>query len=259
MPSPKPSAVELRSITKVFTTGTATTCALRDISLTVENGEFVSVVGPSGCGKSTMLKLIAGLSPVTEGQVFVGGELITGPKLGIALMFQKPVLLPWRTVRSNVLLPVQLTTRSTEVQTRKAEALLDFVGLKGVENRFPYELSLGMQQRVALCRALIASPSLLLMDEPFASLDEITRERMVIELLRIWEREKKTVLFVTHSIAEAIFLSDRVCIMTEQPGSVCTVVPIDFARPRTIQLLARKEFAELSGELRLLLHSDGRR
>jgi NitT/TauT family transport system ATP-binding protein len=227
--------------------------ALAGISLSVGAGEFVSLVGPSGCGKSTLLRIVAGLRPATEGAVRVGGNIVRAPIADVGMVFQAPILLKWRSIVQNVLLPAELAGKKDIRALRKRAAqLLDMAGLAGFGNKLPRELSGGMQQRAALCRALLLDPPLLLMDEPFGALDAMTRDDMALELLRIWgERDlarqaRKTVLFVTHSISEAVFLSDRVVVMSPRPGRVVLDLRIDLPRPRTVELRASEVFGRLS-------------
>jgi NitT/TauT family transport system ATP-binding protein len=229
--------------------------ALAGITLHVAAGEFVSLVGPSGCGKSTLLRIIAGLRPATEGAVRVAGEIVREPIADIGMVFQAPILLKWRSILQNVLLPAELAGESRRTLRRRALLLLDMAGLKDFADKLPRELSGGMQQRAALCRALLLDPPLLLMDEPFGALDAMTRDDMALELLRIWgERDlarpaRKTVLFVTHSIAEAVFLSDRVVVMSPRPGRIVADVAIDLPRPRTVELRASQAFGRLSFDI----------
>ena len=200
--------------------------ALRDISLCVERGEFVSLLGPSGCGKSTLLGLVAGLIVPSSGRVRIEGQVVTRPQTEIGIVFQTPVLLDWRRVLDNVLLQVEARRLPMEPYRQRARDLLARVGLAGFENAFPFELSGGMSQRVSVCRALVHDPPLLLMDEPFGALDALTRDQMMIDLQRLWSGTKKTVLFVTHSIAEAVFLSDRVVVLSPRPGQIDCIVEI---------------------------------
>ena len=226
--------------------------ALAGISLRVGAGEFVSLVGPSGCGKSTLLRIVAGLRPATEGAVRVAGNIVQEPIADIGMVFQAPVLLKWRSILQNVLLPAELAGKDAGALQARAEQLLDMAGLKGFGDKLPRELSGGMQQRAALCRALLLDPPLLLMDEPFGALDAMTRDDMALELLRIWgERDlareaRKTVLFVTHSIAEAVFLSDRVVVMSPRPGRIAADLLVDLPRPRTVELRASEAFGRLN-------------
>jgi NitT/TauT family transport system ATP-binding protein len=223
--------------------------AVRDISFSVNDGELVAIVGPSGCGKSTLLRLIAGLRPPTRGTVLFGGKPIIGVLKSVGMVFQSPVLLPWRSVMDNVLLGAELAGLNRHSYRRRAEDLLAVTGLRDFSGRLPRELSGGMQQRVSLCRALLLDPPLLLMDEPFGALDAMTRDDMNLELLRIWEQSsgsRKTILFVTHSIPEAIFLADRVVVMTSRPGTVDRIVCVPLPRPRTVAQRATSVFGELS-------------
>ncbi|HWK68088.1 MAG TPA: ABC transporter ATP-binding protein [Rhizobiaceae bacterium] len=228
----------------------ATLTALETVRFDVKPGEFLSLLGPSGCGKTTLLRMTAGLLAPSWGKVIVGSSEVTRPRPDFGVVFQQPLLLPWLTVASNVLLPVDVQGRRVADFVDRAYELLEMVGLKGFEKRLPSELSGGMQQRVALARGLIHDPKLLLMDEPFAALDAMTRENMNIELQRIWSANRKTVLFVTHGIPESVFLSDRVVVMSARPGRISKIVDIPFQRPRLPSLLGTAEFAELVAEIR---------
>jgi NitT/TauT family transport system ATP-binding protein len=252
------SAIAIRSLSKVY--GTADDGlieALRDISFDVAAGEFVSVVGPSGCGKSTLLKIIAGILPPSGGEIALDGRAVSGPSTRIGVVFQAPVLLPWRTILDNVLLPIAVRRLPRREYVERAAGLLRLVGLEGFERRHPHELSGGMQQRAAICRALITDPALLAMDEPFGALDALTRESMNLELLRIWDASRKTVFFITHSIGEAVFLSDRVIVMTPRPGAVDEIIPIDLPRPRGLELMGTEPFAAYTDRVRRRLGSQG--
>jgi NitT/TauT family transport system ATP-binding protein len=224
--------------------------ALEGVRLDVQPGEFVSIVGPSGCGKTTLLRLVAGLLTPNSGKILVGGIEVREPRPDVGLVFQQAMLLPWFSVMRNVLLPVDVQGQRIADYQERARDLIRMVGLAGFEKRLPSELSGGMQQRVALARALVHNPKILLMDEPFAALDAMTRETMNIELQRIWSGQHKTVLFVTHGIPESVFLSDRVVVMTPRPGRVAAIVDIPFARPRSAQLLGTAEFATLAAQIR---------
>jgi NitT/TauT family transport system ATP-binding protein len=224
--------------------------ALEGVSLDIKPGEFVSIVGPSGCGKTTLLRMVAGLLTPNSGKVLVGGMEVREPRPDVGLVFQQALLLPWLSVLRNVLLPVDVQGKLVADYRERAGGLIRMVGLGGFEKRLPNELSGGMQQRVALARALVHDPKILLMDEPFAALDAMTRESMNIELQRIWAEHHKTVLFVTHGIPEAVFLSDRVVVMTARPGRVAAVIEIPFARPRSAELLGAAEFAALAAQIR---------
>ena len=224
--------------------------ALRDVDLSVGEGEFVTILGPSGCGKSTLLKLAAGLLAPTHGRVDVAGRAVRGPHRDIGVAFQKPMLLPWRTVLDNVLLPSQTVGDKGLDATARALDLLDLVGLSAFADNYPNELSGGMQQRVGLARMLQRDPRLLLMDEPFAALDAMTRESLTLELQRIWMRDRKSVLFITHSIPEAVMLSDRVLVMSARPGKVVEDYRVDIARPRTLATLTEPAFVAATDHLR---------
>jgi NitT/TauT family transport system ATP-binding protein len=232
--------------------------ALDDISLDVGENEFVTLVGPSGCGKSTLLKLVSGLVPVTRGTIHIRSQAVSEPFPDVGFVFQQPVLLPWRSVLDNVLFSVEMLGLDPRQYRKPAGDLLELTGLAGFEHRYPRELSGGMQQRVAICRALLPDPSLLLMDEPFGALDAMTREEMSLELLRIWEERRKTILFVTHSIPEAILLADRVVVMTPRPGRIARVLHVDLPRPRTMGLEFDPRFKAASDEVRSLIFA-GRR
>jgi NitT/TauT family transport system ATP-binding protein len=227
--------------------------ALSDISVDVGENEFVTLVGPSGCGKSTLLKLVSGLTPVSSGTVRVRDTLVREPFPDVGFVFQQAVLLPWRSVLDNVLFSVDMLGLDVAQYRKRAADLLELTGLAGFETKYPRELSGGMQQRVAICRALLPDPSLLLMDEPFGALDAMTREEMGLELLRIWEERRKTILFVTHSIPEAILLADKVIVMTPRPGRIARTLTIDLPRPRTVDLEFDAQFKAYSDEIRDLI------
>ena len=224
--------------------------ALRDVSFGVERGEFVTLVGHSGCGKSTLLKILSGLAERSSGSVIVDGQVVNGPRPDVGIVFQKPLLLEWRRVLENVLLPVEIYGLDRRRYKQHAHRLLETAGLGGFLGKYPYELSGGMQQRVALCRALVAEPALLLMDEPFGSLDALTRQKMGFELLRLWQEWKSTVVFVTHDIVESIMLADRVVVMSPRPGRVIDVVPVDLPRPRDILMQDTPAFTRLASRIR---------
>ena len=232
--------------------------ALENITLNIAENQFVTLVGPSGCGKSTLLKLVAGLTPVSGGAVRVRDAVVREPFADVGIVFQHPVLLPWRTVLDNVLFAAEMLGLDSNGHRKRALELLELSGLAGFESRLPRELSGGMQQRVAICRALLPDPSLLLMDEPFGALDAMTREELGFELLRIWEARRKTILFVTHSIPEAILLADKVVVMTPRPGRVARTITIDLPRPRTVELEFDAKFKAYSDEIRELIFA-GRR
>jgi NitT/TauT family transport system ATP-binding protein len=228
--------------------------ALRNIDLEVHEGEFVAAIGRSGCGKSTLLRLIAGLIPATSGQISIAGVPVSKPLPDVGMMFQRPALLPWRSVLDNVLLPVEIFGWPRAKHRQHAHELLDMVGLKDFDKRLPHELSGGMQQRVALCRALIARPKVLLMDEPFSALDALTRAELAVELQRVHMELGATIVFVTHSVQEAVLLADRVAVLTARPGKVREIVSVDIPRPRSFGLNAHlDEVATCSARLHDLL------
>src|SRR5882757_2300388 len=235
---------------KIYGRGAAAFEAVSSATFTVEKGEFVSLLGPSGCGKSTLLMMIAGLEGLSEGRILASGSPIEQPRTEIGIVFQDPTLLPWKTALQNVLFPIEMMHRDRSAYLGPAKELLGLVGLGEAINKRPSQLSGGMKQRVSLCRALIADPSILLMDEPFSALDAITRDDMNIVLLDLWERYRKTVLFVTHSIREAILLSDRVLVMGRSPSKIIADIRVPFARPRNFALGETAEFNELCGALR---------
>src|SRR5437016_10786997 len=235
-------AIAVKELSKLYPTRDGSVHALQQISFSVSEGEFVAVVGPSGCGKSTLLKILAGILPPSKGEARLRGTPITGPRRDIGVVFQSPVLLPWRCVLDNVLLPVDVQRLGRDRHRKVAMDLLSLVGLEGFERRYPWELSGGMQQRVAITRALIHDPAMLLMDEPFGALDAMTREQMNLELQRVWLEKRKTVLFITHSIAEAVFLADRVLVMTPRPGRIMDDLSIALARPRPLAVLNTPQF-----------------
>ncbi|MCT2279815.1 ABC transporter ATP-binding protein [Micromonospora chalcea] len=216
----------------------APTLALSDINLTVRRGEFISVVGPSGCGKTTLLKILAGLSPKTGGAVRIAGRDVTKPLPEVGMVFQAPTLLPWRTIFDNVMVPAEIQRLDPRRHRERAQQLLEMVGLNGFEQKYPHELSGGMQQRAGICRALVHDPAVLLMDEPFGALDAMTREYMNVELLRIWQESNQTIVLVTHSIPEAVFLSDRVVVLSPRPGRIAEVMDIDLERPRDLGIMS---------------------
>ena len=224
--------------------------ALSDLDFDVSNGEFVSVVGPSGCGKSTLMKIIAGLIPYTTGTVAIDGKPVVGPDRNVGVVFQDPLLLEWRNVTENIMLPIQVLRLPRADYQAKCDALLDMTGLRRFADHYPRELSGGMQQRVAICRALVFDPAILLMDEPFGALDAMTRDYMNLELLKLWEQSRKTILLITHSISEAVFLSDRVYVMSQSPGTIKDIVTIDLPRPRTLDVCATPRFGEYVAGIR---------
>ena len=246
--------IALRGVSKRFLTeDDAEVVALRNVDLEVARGEFVAILGPSGCGKSTLLRLVAGLLPPSAGSVLVEGQPVRGPRADLGFVFQSPTLLPWASVLDNVLFPLRLLRRPRASAVPRAQALLDMVGLADVATRRPHELSGGMQQRVALCRALVHDPALLMMDEPFAALDALTRETLGRELLEIWQRSPTTVLFVTHSVPEAVLLADRVVVMGARPGHLVAEVAVDLPRPRPPGTEDGPAFAAIVARLRAMV------
>jgi NitT/TauT family transport system ATP-binding protein len=252
--------ISFTDVDKIYGTGPTeeSVPALEDINLDIGEGEFVSVVGPSGCGKTTLLHLAAGILEPTNGTVAVNGiDVNSGDhdRSEVGLVFQHPVALEWRNVKKNVLLPVQILKKNGDIDESmdyyrdRADSLLELVGLEGFENAYPNELSGGMQQRVTITQALIYDPSVLLMDEPFGSLDAMTKEELNVELLQIWEETEKTVLFITHDLNEAVFLSDRVIVLSSRPGEIVDAIEIDLPRPRTDETRGSDRFVELSTEV----------
>jgi NitT/TauT family transport system ATP-binding protein len=251
------AVVSLRGLSKVFPRGRVT--ALQGIDLDVERGEFVSLIGPSGCGKSTLLRIVGDIVEPSAGEANVNGKSPRRARLDrdYGIVFQSPVLYDWRTVAKNIALPLEMLGWSRARRAERVREMLDLVELTGFEGHHPWQLSGGMQQRVSIARALSFSPALLLMDEPFGALDEMTRERLNMELLRIWAETGSTVVFVTHSISEAVFLSTRVVVMSARPGRITSVVPIDLAQPRTFETREEPRFFELVTQVRELLHAGG--
>ena len=242
--------LEFRNLTKVYATDDGPVRALDQISLAQRQGEFLSILGPSGCGKSTLMMIAAGLLAASNGLVIVRGQRVVAPRTDIGIIFQSPVLLEWRTALGNIMLQAEARRLDRKAAERRARELLATVGLAGFEGKYPDELSGGMRQRVSLCRALIHNPPQLLMDEPFGALDALTRDQLVLDLQRLWNETRMTVLFITHSVAEAVFLSDRVIVMTPRPGRIDRVIDIDLPRPRT---LAMRESPEFNGYNRQIL------
>ena len=249
-PAGKDDLITVEAVSKVYGRGASALRALDDISLQVREAEFVTVVGPSGCGKSTLLQILAGLVPPSSGSVRIEGATITGPAPEkVSVMFQDAWLLPWKTAIENVEFPLALRKVPRPVRRERAQALLDLVGLKDFAERYPDELSGGMRQRVALARCLVQEPRVLLMDEPFAALDEQTRTRMGYELLQIWEKTSRTVVFVTHGLTEAIYLADRVFVMAAHPGRMVACLPVELPRPRSIDMIGSEAFGRLRNRI----------
>jgi NitT/TauT family transport system ATP-binding protein len=250
-----PPLIAVDNVCRAFSNGAKTVNALERISFEIRTAEFVSIVGPSGCGKSTLLKILSGLLPASSGKILISGKAVKEPLENVGMVFQAPVLLKWRSVLGNILLPVEFAKRNVASHMERARSLITLVGLEGFDEMYPHQLSGGMQQRVSLCRALVTDPQLLLMDEPFGALDAMTRDELDLELLRLWEEKKKTVLFVTHSIQEAVFLSDRVLVMSARPGRLLEVLSIDLPRPRTLEMMSSPSFGEYTLRIRSLLAS----
>ena len=246
MPSPDPGVIEVSKVSKTFELPTGPLEALSEVSFSVDADEFVTIIGPSGCGKSTLLRILADIYKPTSGEVAIGGqsprEARRRRELGV--VFQDPTLFPWRDVLGNVMLPLKLAGRLNSESRAHAQALLELVGLGGFEKARPNQLSGGMKQRAAIARSLVLDPTLLLLDEPFGALDEITRQRMNLELLRIWGESGTTALLITHSLSEAVFLSDRILVMSARPGRILEQIPVDLPRPRTPEMMREQRFFE---------------
>jgi NitT/TauT family transport system ATP-binding protein len=242
-----------RSVSKTYGLGRSTFEALRGVDFSVQEGEFVALLGPSGCGKSTLLMMVAGLEPISDGSIEVGGKPVVGPRQDIGVIFQDATLLPWKTALDNVLFPIDMMRRPRASYLDRASELLRGMGMEAAMRRKPAQLSGGMRQRVAICRALVSDPEILLMDEPFSALDAITRDELNIMMLELWERYHKTAIFVTHSIREAVLLADRVLVMGGSPSAIIEDRRIPFARPRDVALGETTEFNAICHELRLLI------
>lgn len=250
-PSSTAPYVEFDRVEKSFTTKGGKVTAIEELSLTVEEGEFLAIVGPSGCGKSTLLLALAGLTTPTNGTVSLEGQTICGPVTDAGVVFQNAELLPWRTALDNVLLQAEVRKLPRGSLTERARQLLADVGLGGFEDHYPDELSGGMQQRVSLCRALLHDPSVLLMDEPFGALDAITRDQVQMDLQNLWLQSRRTVMFITHSIEEAVFLADRVIVLSPRPASIAADIRVDLARPRHVADRGSAEFTAYVNEIRV--------
>jgi NitT/TauT family transport system ATP-binding protein len=249
--------IALQDVAKTYRTRDGEVESLKPLTFGIAKGEFLAIVGPSGCGKSTLLKMVAGLLPASQGEITIGDRAVRGPPDDVGIVFQSPVLLAWRTVLQNVMLQIEMRRLPRAQYLPKARALLQMVGLAGFEGKLPWQLSGGMQQRASICRALVHDPKVLLMDEPFGALDAMTRERMNLELQRIWFETRKTVLFITHSIPEAVFLADRVLVMTERPGSIAAIYDVPLARPRSLAAMADPAFTALTQTIRRHFYSQG--
>ena len=258
MPSPSPATVEVQGVSVVYPAKENTVTALDNVSLSIREGEFVSLIGPSGCGKTTLLRVIADLEQVTSGTVLVNGQTARDARLARAYgyVFQAPALFPWRTVLGNVCLPLEIHGLDKAKARSVALEHLERVGLKGFEGKYPWQLSGGMQQRVSIARALGFEPKLLMMDEPFGALDEITRDRLNEQLQQLWQREKRTVVFVTHSIAEAVYLSTRIVVMSPRPGRIVKDIRSPLPEERHLGLRDTPEFIAVAHELREALAHD---
>jgi NitT/TauT family transport system ATP-binding protein len=245
--------LQVRHLSIIFPDGNSGLKALEDITFSVSAEQFVCVLGPSGCGKTTLLRLMAGLLSPTYGEVIFESDSLVSPRHRVGMVFQKANLMPWRTVLENILLPLEIQHVPGQEAMEKARALIELVGLTGFENSLPRDLSGGMAQRVAIARALIHEPDLLLLDEPFGSLDALTRERMGSELTRIWQARRKTVVMVTHSISESLFLADRVLVLSPRPGKLCLDLTVNLPRPRVEDIRYTQDFSNLSRQVRLAI------
>ncbi|WP_249225212.1 ABC transporter ATP-binding protein [Tardiphaga alba] len=243
---------QTKNLDVTYSSSRGKTKALEDFTTTLEKGEFLSILGPSGCGKSTLLKVAAGLLPPSSGVAELDGRPITGPRRDVGIVFQQATLLPWQNVIDNILLPIRTLGMDLDKGRARARELLELMGLEKFEKHYPHELSGGMQQRVGIARGLVHDPSLLLMDEPFAALDAMTREHMMVELQRIWMDTRKSVIFITHSIPEAVFLSSRVLVLSPRPARIMRDVNIELPLPRTEETMGLPAFAELCAELRAM-------
>jgi NitT/TauT family transport system ATP-binding protein len=245
--------IRVDNVRKVYQSGKDAVEAVSGVSFVANEGEFIAILGPSGCGKSTLLMMCGGLESITSGKISIGDTAVTGPRQSVGVMFQDSTLLPWKTVRENILFPVKIQKRPMAEYRERAEELIEMVGLHGFADKKPHQLSGGMRQRVAICRALVTDPDILLMDEPFSALDAMTRDEMNDALLDIWDRYRKTGLFVTHSIREAVYLADRVLVMTRRPATIVADIRIPFGRPRDNSVGGRAEFNDICAELRSLI------
>lgn len=245
--------ISIKNVSMIFKNNKGEeTAALDNVSINIKEGEFISLLGPSGCGKSTLLRIVADLLAPTSGSVTIAGKTPREVRLQhqYGIVFQNPVLYDWRNIRKNICLPLELMKMSKKEQLERSDKMLDLVGLSEYANHYPFELSGGMQQRVGIARALAIKPQILLMDEPFSALDEFTREKLNEDLLRIWRKTNKTVLFVTHNIPESVFLSDRVCVLSPHPGRLSAIVDIDLPRPRVAEMRETPEFHALVSKIR---------
>lgn len=253
MPDPY---IRLQNVNKTYLTMDDAISAVQDVSFDVNESEFVAIVGPSGCGKTTILKMVAGLVPYTDGVITIAGMKVDRPQTKLGIIFQDSVLLDWRSVLDNVLLQIDIRGLSVNEYRPKAMELLKDVGLDGFESKKPFELSGGMKQRVSICRSLIHDPPLLLMDEPFGSLDALTREQISMDIQHLWMEKRKTAILITHSIPEAVLLADRVIVMSPRPGRIVEIIEVDLPRPRRLDRLPDK-FNELAGHIRQIFQASG--
>jgi NitT/TauT family transport system ATP-binding protein len=244
------SGIAISGVSKTYRSRDGDVPSLRPLDFRINEGEFFVVVGPSGCGKSTLLKMISGLLAPSTGEILLDGNKVTEPHGDVGIVFQNSLLLPWRNVLANVMLPIDMKRLKRDQYLPRARALLKMVGLEGFENKLPWQLSGGMQQRASICRALVHDPKIMLMDEPFGALDAMTREKMNVELRRIQRETGKTVLLITHSIPEAVFLADRVLVMTERPGSIAAIYDVPLGRDRSLDVMADPVFTELVQRIR---------
>ncbi|UZE51238.1 ABC transporter ATP-binding protein [Rhodopseudomonas sp. P2A-2r] len=249
-PVNKASGIHLSGVSKTYGTGDGKVQSLRPLDFHINDGEFFVVVGPSGCGKSTLLKMISGLLAPTTGEILVDGNKVTEPHGDVGIVFQNALLLPWRNILSNVMLPIDMKKLPREKFLERAKQLLKMVGLEGFEKKLPWQLSGGMQQRASICRALVHDPKIMMMDEPFGALDAMTREKMNVELSRIQRQTGKTILLITHSIPEAVFLADKVLVMTERPGGIEAIYDVPLGRDRNLDTMANPVFTELVARVR---------
>ncbi len=260
VPGPPPAApayVRIVKGTKTYKSKRGDVLALAEVDLEILQGEFLSIVGPSGCGKSTLMRCVAGLAPISGGEIQVKGARVDGPAKDLGIVFQRDLLLDWRSVIDNVLLAVEFSGRAMPNARERAVGILTKVGLGDFLDRYPWELSGGMRQRAAICRALVTDPPALLMDEPFGALDALTRDDLNAELQAVWMESRKTVLFITHSIGEAVFLSDRVAVMSPKPGRILETIDVDLPRPRALSVRDSPEFAKVTARIRQVLASSG--
>jgi NitT/TauT family transport system ATP-binding protein len=249
--------ITIDGVAKTYQTADGPVESLKPLSFDIGDGEFMAVVGPSGCGKSTLLKMVAGLLPASSGRITLSGVLVDGPPDNVGIVFQSPVLLAWRTVLDNILLQIDMRKLARSAYLPKAQALLAMTGLADFARKLPWQLSGGMQQRASICRALVHDPAVLLMDEPFGALDAMTREKMNLELQRIWFETRKTVLFITHSIPEAVFLADRVLVMSERPGKIAAIYDVALPRPRSLAMMGDPAFVSLTQTIRRHFYAQG--